>query len=101
MKTRSIILLLVVAVVCGLLFADPNDPNGIPVDPYNVNSLRPLTAEEVLALKINGTTFQQAVDLMMDRQVGKAKRKYKEMVTYRKTLLQLQIDVNDLQDPNK
>ena len=75
---KTVIAICLMLIIALALYAEPNDPNAMPVGPYEIASLRAITQIEKKALEINGTTLQQVIDRMLRHEVAKAKRRIVE-----------------------
>lgn len=84
MKTK--ILIVIIILVCGYIaVADPNTP--APTQPIEV---RLLTAEETLALQLNGTTLNQLVNRLLERELPRQVKRAKLKLSKELTLTQIQ-----------
>jgi len=86
MKTKIAIIIVIVLFVCGLISAaDPNEPAIT-----QIVRVRLLTAEESLALEVNGLTLSQLVNKLLERELPRQVKRAKENLSNKLTLIEIQ-----------
>jgi len=85
MKTKIAIIIVIVLFVCGLISAaDPNEPAIT-----QIVRVRLLTAEESLALEVNGLTLSQLVNKLLERELPRQVNRAKDKLAKEWTLTQI------------
>jgi len=86
MKTKIAIIIVIVLLVCGIISAaDPNEPVIL-----QIVRVRLLTAEESLALQVNGLTLSQLVNRLLEHELPQQIRRAKENLSNKLTLIEIQ-----------
>jgi len=86
MKTKIAIIIVIVLLVCGIISAaDPNEPVLL-----QIVRVRLLTAEESLALQVNGLTLSQLVNRLLEHELPQQIRRAKENLSNKLTLIEIQ-----------
>ena len=88
MKTKIAIIIVIVLFVCGLISAaDLIDPNEPAIT--QIVRVRLLTAEESLALEVNGLTLSQLVNKLLERELPRQVNRAKDKLAKEWTLTQI------------